>query len=57
MGHPPGKLLSPKGHVQDAGDTIGELNNFLKNKPGISASDQATAKELIRDLQNALNGN
>jgi RHS repeat-associated protein len=52
-----GQLLSPKGHVQDASDTIGELNNFLKTNPGISASDQATAKELIRDLQNALNGN
>jgi len=51
-----GDLLSPAGHAQDAADTIKQLNTFLKNNTGISSNDQAVAKELIRDLQNALSG-
>jgi RHS repeat-associated protein len=51
-----GKLLSPAGHAQKAQDVANELNTFLKNNPGISSNDQATAKELIRDLENAVAG-
>jgi RHS repeat-associated protein len=51
-----GELLSEKGHVQDAQNLISRLNTFLRNNPGLSANDQAVAKELILDLQNALKG-
>ncbi len=53
-----GIMLSPKGHAQDAQDIIGYLNNLLKDKNGSgwSLNDQAVAKKLIRDLQNALRG-
>ncbi len=51
-----GDLLSPAGHTQEAGELITQLNNFLKNNAGISANDQAVAKELIGDLQRALSG-
>lgn len=51
-----GELLSPAGHFQEAGEIIARLDQFLMNNPGISANDQAVAKELIRDLQNALGG-
>jgi hypothetical protein len=49
---------SPTGHAQDAQDIISQLNNMLKDKnaPGWSVNDQAVAKGLIRDLQNALSG-
>lgn len=49
-------MLSPKGHFQDAAEIITRLDKFLKNNPGISRNDQGVAKELIRDLQNALGG-
>lgn len=51
-----GDLLSPAGHAQEAGDIVRQLNTFLKNNPGISSNDQAVAKELIRDLSNAVAG-
>jgi RHS repeat-associated protein len=51
-----GDLLSPAGHAQEAGDIVRQLDTFLKNNAGISTNDQAVAKELIRDLQNALSG-
>jgi RHS repeat-associated protein len=51
-----GELLSPKGHFQEAVELVTQLDRFLKNNPGISANDQGVAKELIRDLQNALGG-
>lgn len=51
-----GELLSPAGHAQKAQDIANELNTFLKHNPGISANDQAAAKELIRDLENAVAG-
>jgi hypothetical protein len=50
-------MLSPAGHVQDAESIAGQLNNLLKNpNTGWSSHDQAVAKELIRDLQNAVAG-
>ena len=52
-----GIMLSPAGHVQDAESIAGQLNNLLKNpNTGWSSHDQAVAKELIRDLQNAVAG-
>jgi RHS repeat-associated protein len=51
-----GDLLAPAGHAQEAGDIVRQLDTFLKNNAGISTNDQAVAKELIRDLQNALSG-
>jgi len=51
-----GNLLSKTGHAQKAQDVINELNSPLRNNPGLSANDQAVAKELMLDLQNALKG-
>lgn len=50
-----GVYLSPKGHFEDAQNIRNQLNNLLKNpNTSWSSNDQAVAKELIRDLQNAL---
>jgi RHS repeat-associated protein len=51
-----GNLLSPAGHAEDAENIAKQLNNFLKRNPGLSANDQAVAKELIKDLENAVAG-
>jgi RHS repeat-associated protein len=51
-----GDLLSPAGHAQKAADTVRELYSFLQDNPGISNSDKAVARELIRDLTNAVSG-
>ena len=51
-----GNLLSKTGHAQEAQDIANQLNTFLKNDPGISSNDQAMAKGLIQDLENAVAG-
>jgi hypothetical protein len=51
-----GIKLSPAGHGQEAQDIASQLNSFLKENPGISSNDQAMAKEMIRDLESAANG-
>lgn len=51
-----GNLLSPAGHVEDAQNIARQLNTFLKSNPGLSSNDQAVAKALIQDLENAVAG-
>ena len=50
-----GELLSPKGHAQKAGDKIRELGKIIRGQ-NLSPKDRATAKNLVRDLKNALSG-
>jgi len=45
-----GDMLSPAGHVQDAADTIREIQKLLLSDVSLSVHDQAVAKALMQDL-------
>ncbi|MGN0063914.1 MAG: hypothetical protein ACI379_06705 [Nocardioides sp.] len=52
-----GKPTGGKWHSQKAEDKIRELEKWLKNNPKATPGDRAAAENVIRDMQDALNGN
>jgi filamentous hemagglutinin len=51
-----GDKVKGKLHSQKARDSIIELQKWLKQNPNASGKDRAAAENVIRDMQNALNG-
>ena len=53
-----GDLLSPAGHVQDAEQIVGHLEEMLSSKggPSLSIRDQGIVVDLINDIKGALAG-
>jgi hypothetical protein len=51
-----GKAVGNRFHSQKARDEIAHLEKWLKNKPNASRADRKAAEDVIRDMQNALDG-
>lgn len=52
----PGALVGGRSHIQKAEDYIRALDDWLARNPTASPGDRAAAENVIKDMQNALNG-
>jgi hypothetical protein len=52
-----GAAVGGRTHSQKARDMIVALQRWLKKNPNCSLGDRAAAENVIRDMQNALDGN
>ncbi|MEU8995234.1 hypothetical protein AB0C95_10545 [Streptomyces caniferus] len=51
-----GKLVGDSDHIDKAEQAIVFLGRWLRNNPEAAASDRHAAENVIRDLQNSLEG-
>lgn len=56
-GRATGGSVGGRTHSQKARDMIVTLERWLKNNPSCSPGDRAAAENVIRDMQNAVDGN